>query len=107
MTMNRLFSYAAPFALSMLVLAGCAVGPDYKAPADAPVAITAPERSLFADDAVQRDWWRQLDDPQLDALIDRALAENHDIRIAQARLLEARATQTEAQHCARQQRHAA
>ncbi len=95
--MNRLFSYAAPFALSALVLAGCAVGPTYTAPSDAPVAITAPERSLFAGDAVQRDWWRQLDDPQLDALVDRALAGNHDIRIAQARLLEARATQTEAE----------
>lgn len=94
--MNRLFSCAAPSALSVLVLAGCAVGPAYTVPADAPVAISSPERALFANDAVQRDWWRQLDDPQLDALIERALAGNHDIRIAQARLLEARATQTEA-----------
>ncbi|RQO61348.1 RND transporter, partial [Variovorax sp. KBW07] len=68
---KRFFSYTAPFALSVLVLAGCAVGPTYTAPADAPVAISAPERSLFANDAVQRDWWRQLDDAQLDALIER------------------------------------
>ncbi|OEZ27200.1 efflux transporter outer membrane subunit [Variovorax boronicumulans] len=97
MTTRRLFSYAAPFALSLLVLAGCAVGPKYAAPNDAPVAIAAPERALFAPDAVQRDWWRQLDDPQLDALVERALAGNHDIRIAHARLLEARAMQTEAE----------
>lgn len=97
MTTRKLFYYAAPFALSVLVLAGCAVGPKYAAPNDAPVAIAAPERALFAPDAVQRDWWRQLDDPQLDALIERALAGNHDIRIAQARLLEARAMQTEAE----------
>jgi len=95
--MNRLFLNTAPVFLSALVLAGCAVGPTYTAPSDAPVAISAPERSLFANDAVQRDWWRQLDDPQLDALIERALAGNHDIRIAEARLLEARASQTEAE----------
>lgn len=94
--MTRLFN-TAPFVLGALVLAGCAVGPTYTAPSDAPVAISAPERSLFANDAVQRDWWRQFDDPQLDALIERALAGNHDIRIAQARLLEARASQTEAE----------
>lgn len=94
---TRLFFHTAPFVLGALVLAGCAVGPTYTAPSDAPVAISAPERSLFANDAVQRDWWRQLDDPQLDALIERALAGNHDIRIAQARLLEARASQTEAE----------
>jgi outer membrane protein TolC len=85
MTMNRTFK-TLPFALSALsalVLAGCAVGPTYTTPVDAPVAISAPERSLFADDAVQRDWWRQLDDAQLDALVERALAGNHDIRIEQ------------------------
>ncbi|WP_172672241.1 TolC family protein, partial [Variovorax paradoxus] len=94
--MTRLLD-TAPFLLGALVLAGCAVGPTYIAPKEAPVAISAPERSLFANDAVQRDWWRQLDDPQLDALVERALAGNHDIRIAQARLLEARASQTEAE----------
>jgi len=93
--MDRFFN-TIPLALGALVLAGCAVGPTYTAPSDAPIAISAPERSLFANDAVQRDWWRQLDDPQLDALIERALSGNHDIRIAQARLREARAAQTEA-----------
>jgi len=97
MTMTTRLFNTAPFVLGALVLAGCAVGPTYTAPSDAPVAISAPERSLFANDAVQRDWWRQLDDPQLDALIERALTGNHDIRIAQARLLEARASQTEAE----------
>lgn len=93
MTMTvRTFS----FAVLALALAGCAVGPTYTPPDETPVAIAAPERALFASDAVQRDWWRQLEDPQLDALIERALAANHDIRIAQARLREARASQAEA-----------
>ncbi|MBB1601346.1 efflux transporter outer membrane subunit [Variovorax sp. UMC13] len=97
MTMNGLLLPAAAWGLGALLLAGCAVGPRYTAPADAPVTISAPERSLFGSDAVQRDWWRQLDDAQLDALIERALGKNHDIRIAQARLQEARATQAEAE----------
>lgn len=96
MNMNRSF-HTVSFLLGALALAGCAVGPTYVAPVDAPVAISAPERALFADDAVQRDWWRQLDDAQLDALIERALAANHDIRIAQARLSEARAVQAGAE----------
>lgn len=36
-------------------------------------------------------WWRQWRDPVLDSLIERALAQNFDIRIAQSRLNEARA----------------
>jgi multidrug efflux system outer membrane protein len=94
MTMNRSLLPAA--LLLPLLLAGCAVGPRYTAPTTPPIAIAAPERALFASDAVQRDWWRQFDDPQLDALIERALAANHDIRIAEARLREARALQAEA-----------
>lgn len=36
-------------------------------------------------------WWRQLEDPDLSALIDKVLAANTDLRSARARLLEARA----------------
>lgn len=36
-------------------------------------------------------WWRQWRDPVLDSLIERALAQNFDIKIAQSRLKEARA----------------
>jgi hypothetical protein len=68
MTMNKTPFLRRALRAGVLVLAGCAVGPTYTAPVDAPVAISAPERSLFANDAVQRDWWRQLDDAQLDAL---------------------------------------
>ncbi|WP_395349306.1 efflux transporter outer membrane subunit [Variovorax sp. UC122_21] len=101
MTHRRTTMKALTLSLSTLatalLLAGCAVGPRYAAPETSPVTIAAPERHLFAPDAVQRDWWRQLEDAQLDALIERALAANHDIRIAQARLLEARAVQDEAE----------
>ncbi|WP_313460055.1 efflux transporter outer membrane subunit, partial [Achromobacter sp.] len=77
--------------LAALATAGCAVGPDYQKPQAAPVALASPEQALFSTDRVQQDWWRQLQDPQLDRLIGLALSRNHDIRIAQARLAESRA----------------
>ena len=82
---------AAAGLLATLALAGCAVGPDYQAPQAAPVALASPEQALFSADQVQRTWWKQLQDPQLDRLVDLALSRNHDIRIAQARLAESRA----------------
>lgn len=38
-------------------------------------------------------WWRQFDDPTLTALVEEALKENLDLRIAEARLRQARALQ--------------
>ena len=82
---------AAAGLLATLALAGCAVGPDYQTPQAAPVTLASPEQALFSADQVQRTWWKQLQDPQLDRLVDLALSRNHDIRIAQARLAESRA----------------
>ena len=61
------------FALSLL--AGCAVGPDYKKPDDA-VPATYKEAGDWvvakpADAAPKGEWWRVFKDPVLDAL-DRA-----------------------------------
>jgi len=38
-----------------------------------------------------RGWWRTFGDPQLDALVDRAIANNLDLNIALANVREARA----------------
>jgi len=74
------------------LLAGCTVGPDYKPVTNQPITLTQPlPTHLYSADRLQQDWWRQFKDSQLDALIEQALASNHDIRIAQARLSEARA----------------
>ncbi len=73
-------------------MAGCAVGPDYQPRKAQAVHLTQqPDAMLYSNARLQQDWWRQFQDPQLDALIDQALAHNHDLRITQARLLEARA----------------
>lgn len=80
-----------------LLLAGCAaVGPDYREPEVALPQQYAADPGPLAAEAVEARWWRSFADPKLEALVERALAANHDLRIAQARLTEARALRTEA-----------
>ena len=92
----------AAVALTLLAaaLAGCVVGPDYQRPAaqldpqfiNAGATVTNTQAPA-ADIAT---FWRGFNDARLNGLIDRALAANGDIRIAQARLQEARANLGEA-----------
>ncbi|AKC87896.1 efflux transporter outer membrane subunit [Pseudoxanthomonas suwonensis] len=79
-------------ALSAALLSACAVGPDYRAAAPAPVELrnaTAP--GVFAADSPVAGWWRQFDDPVLDRLVGDALVANPDLRIAVTRVQAARA----------------
>ena len=72
-------------ALVAVALAGCTVGPDYVRPGvDTPAAwrIDYPK----AADVANAKWWEQFGDPVLDELIDTALRENRDVRIAAARV---------------------
>lgn len=77
--------------LAVVCLNGCVVGPDYHQPR---VAVPSHWRGLSEsrndDDETTRAWWRKYGDPELDALIHRALAANLDLKRAQDRLLEAR-----------------
>ena len=79
-------------------LAGCVVGPDYRPP-----EVVAPDEFASVADLqvsnaqVEQDFWRSFQDPLLDELIERALTANHEIRIARARLREARAARSSAQ----------
>ena len=76
----------------LVLLAGCAVGPDYQRPvvstpgtfrgSDTPAA----GAGSFAD----LGWWEVFQDPTLQELIRTALANNRDLRIAAARVEEAR-----------------
>jgi multidrug efflux system outer membrane protein len=75
-----------------LLLAACAVGPDYKRPAlDVPAEFRgarpeAAQSAAFAD----LQWWAVLEDPILQRLIKDALADNYDLRIAANHVLQAR-----------------
>ncbi len=67
------------------LLAGCAIGPDYRRPAvDVPPSWRVTEAE--AKDLANTAWWEQFGDPALDNLIRIALRENLDLRIASARI---------------------
>ena len=88
MTLIRSLMIAA----SALTLSACAVGPAYHAPVEPPVALTTVDPQVtVASPAVDASWWRTFGDPELDGLIERALASNAEVRIAVARVREARA----------------
>jgi outer membrane protein TolC len=72
-------------ALVYLLLAACAVGPDYRVPQVAmPDAFAAVDGVAASGAEVEREFWKSFNDPLLDDLVERALSVNHDIRIAQA-----------------------
>jgi multidrug efflux system outer membrane protein len=85
----------AAFALA-LAASACTVGPNYKRPvAQLPEAYraAAPTGALAADQPSLGDqkWWEVFQDDQLQELIRTALRQNFDVRIAAARVAEARA----------------
>lgn len=75
------------FSLLLFSLLGCTVGPDFVRP-----KVDSPEnwRIDYAAAAQVSNlrWWEQFNDPVLDGLIDTALRENKDVRIAAARVME-------------------
>jgi len=76
------------FLLLVILLAGCAVGPDYSRPT---VSTPAAYRYEVKEAAETADtaWWQQFQDPTLDSLISEALAGNRDIKIAAAHVEQA------------------
>ncbi|HSF02899.1 MAG TPA: efflux transporter outer membrane subunit [Solirubrobacterales bacterium] len=78
-----------------LVLAGCAVGPDYRRP-ELPVPADFRGRPPDAEGPSVGDltWWQIFQDETLKSLIHEALGANYDVRIAAARILDARALLT-------------
>jgi NodT family efflux transporter outer membrane factor (OMF) lipoprotein len=80
-------------ATGIAVAGGCAVGPDYHRPADrAPGAWSSTQEGGLTDSAsADSSWWASFNDSELDSLIQRAVRSNPDLRIAEARLRQARA----------------
>ena len=79
-----------------LLLAGCAVGPVYHAPIQAPVAVADASPAIVAIEPSEPTWWRAFGDPELDSLIEQALGGNLDLKRAVARVDQARALFTDA-----------
>jgi multidrug efflux system outer membrane protein len=77
-------------AAALAILAGCAVGPDYKRP-----AVPAPENFRFTGNQTTNSfgdlpWWKVFKDPILQNLIGVALTNNYDLKQAVARVEQAR-----------------
>jgi len=87
--------------LAVLLLGGCAAGPDFKTPAPPPAGAIAPPAAATASvsgvpgGAAQRfvgggdisgDWWTLFHSKPLNDLVDQALANNHDLKAAEAAL---------------------
>jgi multidrug efflux system outer membrane protein len=75
-----------------VLLAGCAIGPDYKRPPVTPPDAfrgqgTPGETASLAD----APWWEVFGDPVLKGLLQEALSGNYNVRIAAARVQQARA----------------
>lgn len=87
--------------MTLLTASACAtVGPNYRAPAEAQLGVP-PRYTAQASTAPRptdlMSWWTQFSDPLLNQLIGRALGANLDLRVARARLLQARESVIQAQ----------
>jgi outer membrane protein, multidrug efflux system len=92
--MSKTFLRSVSASAVLLLIVGCAVGPDYRTPV-VPIDgsfISAGANAVDAHDpaADLTTFWRGFSDPMLTQLVERAIAANFDVRIAQARLQEAR-----------------
>lgn len=90
---RRSYSAFSFFAALLLISACMKVGPDYSPPPTtvAPEWIEASDERLSSRPADYRDWWKAFDDLALGRIIDAAYRENFSLKIAAARVLEARA----------------
>jgi outer membrane protein, multidrug efflux system len=82
--------------LVVLLVSGCAVGPNYKRPnVDVPGAYRGASPQQVTQSAPESladlKWWEVFQDQQLQDLIHTALQQNYDVRIAATRILQAQA----------------
>ncbi|MCB1720748.1 MAG: efflux transporter outer membrane subunit [Alphaproteobacteria bacterium] len=79
---------------SALTLSGCIAGslnlPDFKGPGSWVSASGQEQRIAGANAVSLQNWWHRFNDPLLSVLIDKALEDSPDRKIAEARILEAR-----------------
>ena len=73
------------------LLSGCALGPDYTRPAVERPETFRGQATAEAASLADVPWWEAFQDPILKGLIQDALGSNYDVRIAAARVQEARA----------------
>lgn len=96
--MSSRFSRRLMLTLPLALLAGCAsVGPEHVVPAVAVGQGWLTPADSRADTAALAHWWKTLGDPQLEQLVDLALARNLDLRQAEQNIEASRALLTRAE----------
>jgi multidrug efflux system outer membrane protein len=75
----------------VLFPAGCAVGPDYQRPPLSPPSAFRSEASVSTNSFADLPWWQVFHDATLQNLIQTALTNNYDVRIAVTRIEQAQA----------------
>ena len=77
--------------LAIGMIPACKVGPNYRAPASTmpakwEVPPTTQASAIVQENASLQRWWQQFQDPELNSLIDRAVASNLDLQAAVERI---------------------
>ncbi len=89
---RKMLPTLATLAFAGALLAGCAVGPNYHRPAVAvPEQLRGQPGPAEAASLADQAWWQVFRDDSLKALIDEALRNGYDLRLAAWRVEEARA----------------
>ena len=83
--------WLVPVTVMAALLAGCAIGPDYKRPPVAEPPTFRGQPTAEAASLADLPWWEVFEDIILRNLITEALGRNYDVKIAAARVQEARA----------------
>ena len=102
MNISRRLPFLASASATVLLLAGCAVGPDFQVPAAPTVTEYTPEplpaetasaeipggdaQRFLKDTDVPAQWWREFNSDVFNTLVDQALKANPDLDAAQAAL---------------------
>lgn len=90
---TRVLTIFLPAIMLLAGLSGCAVGPDYRRPDTRLPQVfhnIRQEGAKVKQEQLSR-WWTSFNDPSLTSLIEQAVQANIDLRIAAARVKEARA----------------
>jgi NodT family efflux transporter outer membrane factor (OMF) lipoprotein len=93
MTLTAHAARATPLLLALLMLSGCAVGPDYHKPEiSVPAAFKEAEGWKLAqpqDEALRGKWWELYGDTQLNALVEQVTVSNQNVHVAEAQYRQA------------------
>lgn len=88
--MKKILEISIVFFVLILLIQSCAVGPNYHQPEQENTPEVFRNATATSDTIVNSKWWEVFNDPVLDTLIVKALANNKNVLIAASRVEQAR-----------------